>query len=182
MSTRLSQLPEAPGPAEPAKTTKTGLDASETAWLLASGSSAWGRQPTEPTEMVRAISGSVGFAGFAGTPERERDASNPAADLDAMLAHVAMDDGEIEQFVARMRLMVNRGFSEAEAERLAEKLLARDRDGDDRRLCIECSYLGPSGRCLAAALGRLPGVSARSTPVVTVLQRCPAFGLKKGLA
>ena len=80
----------------------------------------------------------------------------------------------------RARFLVS-GQALDDAERLAEMLVIRDRDGDDRRLCLECSYYGSSGRCVAAATGRLPGVSARLEPVATILWRCDAFGLRKGL-
>lgn len=69
----------------------------------------------------------------------------------------------------------------ADADELAERLTLRDRDGDDRRLCLECTWRGDTGRCLAAATGRLQGVDRRLEPVQTVLQRCEGFGLRKGL-
>ena len=69
----------------------------------------------------------------------------------------------------------------ADAELLAERLTLRDRDGDDRRLCLECSWLGDTGRCLAAATGRIPGADRRLEQEQTILQRCDAFGLRKGL-
>lgn len=64
---------------------------------------------------------------------------------------------------------------------LADLLLVRDRQQDDRRLCIECTHLGERGRCLAAAAGRLAGTDRHHEPVQTILQRCPAFRLQKGL-
>ena len=69
----------------------------------------------------------------------------------------------------------------ADAEHLAERLTLRDREGDDRRLCLECTWLSDTGRCLAAATGRLAGVDRRLEPIQTLLQRCNAFGLSKGL-
>lgn len=88
---------------------------------------------------------------------------------------------EGDTFAARLAIFTDKGVNLEDAERLAEKLVIRDREGDDRRLCLECSYYGSSGRCVAAATGRLPGVSARLEPVPTLLQRCDAFGLRKGL-
>jgi len=72
-------------------------------------------------------------------------------------------------------------LGQADGDDLAERLSLRDRDGDDRRCCLECSWLGDTGRCLAAATGRIPGADRRLEPVQTVLQRCLAFGLRKGL-
>jgi hypothetical protein len=90
------------------------------------------------------------------------------------------DDAEIATFTARAERFELLG--RADADDLAERLTLRDRDGDDRRLCLECTWLGDTGRCLAAATGRIPGADRRLEPVQTVLHRCGAFGLRKGLA
>lgn len=90
------------------------------------------------------------------------------------------DDAEIAAFTVRAERFGMLG--RADADDLAEKLTLRDRYGDDRRLCLECTWLGDTGRCLAAATGRLPGADRRLEPVQTILQRCRAFGLRKGLA
>lgn len=89
------------------------------------------------------------------------------------------DDTEIDAFTAREARFTRMG--RADADHLAERLTLRDRDGDDRRLCLECTWLGDTGRCLAAATGRMPGADLRLEPVAIVLQRCDAFGLRKGL-
>ncbi len=91
------------------------------------------------------------------------------------------DDGEIEAFATRVLRFMQRGIGATAADDLAERLTLRDRDGDDRRLCLECTWLGDTGRCLAAASGRIRGADRRLEPVQTALQRCEAFGLKKGL-
>ena len=92
------------------------------------------------------------------------------------------DDAEIAAFTARTERFALLG--RADAEDLAERLTLRDRDGDgdDRRMCLECTWLGDTGRCLAAATGRIPGADRRLEPMQTILQRCGAFGLRKGLA
>ena len=89
------------------------------------------------------------------------------------------DDAEIAAFTARTERFALLG--RADADDLAERLTLRDRDGDDRRLCLGCTWLGDTGRCLAAATGRIPGADRRFEPVQTVLQLCGAFGLRKGL-
>ena len=89
------------------------------------------------------------------------------------------DDAEIAAFTARAERFALLGC--ADADDLAERLTPRDRDGDDRRLCLECTWLGDTGRCLAAATGRLRGADRRLEPVQTILQRCDAFGLRNGL-
>jgi hypothetical protein len=90
------------------------------------------------------------------------------------------DDAEIAAFTVRAERIALLG--RADADDLAERLTLRDREGDDRRLCLECTWLGDTGRCLAAATGRIPGADLRLEPVQTNLQRCEAFGLREGLA
>ena len=89
------------------------------------------------------------------------------------------NDAEITAFTARTERFALLG--RADADDLAERLALRDRDGDDRRLCLERTWLGDTGRCLAAATGRIPGADRRLGPVQTILQRCDAFGLRKSL-
>ena len=90
------------------------------------------------------------------------------------------DDAELAAFTARAERFALLG--RADADDLAERLTVRDRDGDDRRLCLECTWLGDTCRCIAAATGRIPGADRRLEPVLTTLQRYGAFGLRKGLS
>lgn len=100
---------------------------------------------------------------------------------EAYAAHAGgWDDGEIARFTNRMALFARRGFDQQDAEDLAARLALRDRNGDDLRMCVECSHLDERGRCLAAAIGRLRGADRRLEPVPILLQRCEAFGLRKG--
>jgi hypothetical protein len=83
----------------------------------------------------------------------------------------AMNSGEIKAFVARVTLFVRHGFDQSRAEALADKLKTRDREGDDRVVCVECRHLA-SNRCTrpqAASLGPMVEVFRAK------LQRCPAF-------
>ena len=90
------------------------------------------------------------------------------------------NDAEIDTFQRREVRFTRMGRA-ADAEHLAERLTLRDRQLDDRRLCLECSALTEGGRCHLAARGRLPGVSRRLEPVQTILQRCEGFTLAPGL-
>lgn len=90
------------------------------------------------------------------------------------------DDAEIDCYLAREARFTRLGRV-ADAEHLAERLTLRDRQHDDRRLCLECAALADNGRCLVAARGRLPGASRRLEPVPTMLQRCEGFTLAPGL-
>lgn len=86
------------------------------------------------------------------------------------------DDAEIDAFQRREARFIRMGRA-SDAEHLAERLTLRDRQHDDRRLCLECSELGENGRCQAAARGRLAGAHRRLEPVLTILQRCEGFTL-----
>ncbi len=85
----------------------------------------------------------------------------------------AMNSAEIDLFLSRLARFTDKGLSYGDAERMAEKLVIRDREGDDRRLCLECSHLQGSWRCgnhVRAGVGRdLP------FGLVLMLQRCPGL-------
>lgn len=118
------------------------------------------------------------FTGKMPTPAADRPHRLTNDEADRCHAH-CWDDAEIAAFTARTERFALLGRSDADD--LAERLTLRDRDGDGRRLCLECTWLGDTGRCLAAATGRIRGADRRLEPVQTILQRCGAFGLRKGL-
>lgn len=124
--------------------------------------------------------GTACTAFFGKMPTATADRSHRLTNVEADRCHSpCWDEAEIAAFTARTERFALMG--RADADDLAERLTLRDRDGDDRRLCLECTWLGDTGRCLAAATGRVPGADRRLEPVQTVLQRCGAFGLRKGL-
>jgi hypothetical protein len=85
------------------------------------------------------------------------------------------DNAEIEVFTTRVLRFMRLGTAAEVADDLAERLTLRDREQDDRHLCLECANLMASGRCAVAARGQLPGADARMTPTQTVLMRCEQF-------
>lgn len=94
----------------------------------------------------------------------------------------AMNTGEIENFMARLSRFSTKGMTIFDAEVLADKLVTRDREEDDRRFCLECRYLaghGPgSWRC---SNWQAAGIAIRSrdaqlpADLVVKLQRCHGF-------
>ena len=88
---------------------------------------------------------------------------------------------DVTRFTGRQSRLVRWGYGAEEADNIAERLTRRDQEADDRRLCLECADLRDNGRCSAAARGRIRGADRRLEPVVSVLQRCEAFGLRNGL-
>lgn len=77
--------------------------------------------------------------------------------------HIAWSQREMDRFVFRAALFRRRGEPEARAEAVAERLVQRDRDRDDRRLCLECQHLQPAYRC------------DRGASIRDVFQRCDHF-------
>ena len=53
----------------------------------------------------------------------------------------AMTGAEIDTFTARLARFTDKGLSLHDGEALADKLVQRDREADDRRLCLECVHL-----------------------------------------
>lgn len=89
----------------------------------------------------------------------------------------AMNTVEIDTFTARVHLFTERGAATTEAEGLADGLVRRDREADDRRLCLECSHLRRSAGLWRCGQWERAGLAAADVPgdVVNMLQRCSAF-------
>jgi len=141
----------------------------------------------EPTETTKRVS--VVFVGAIPPPIRkiERDpaaANDPATDGDRWCwPHgTAMTGAEIDTFTARLARFTDKGLNLDVAESVADKLVTRDRESDDRALCLECLHLAGqaagSWRCgnwqvAAVAIksrdAQLPGELAFQ------LQRCDGF-------
>lgn len=87
----------------------------------------------------------------------------PYWDADALAGLPAWTDAEIVTFEKRVARSTWLGYPDAKGR--AETLLHRDRDADDRRLCVECSHAGPGWRCAKREGGFM----------LDQLQRCPLF-------
>lgn len=85
----------------------------------------------------------------------------------------AWDDTEIARFVARRDRLVSLGYTELDAEHLAERLTHRDRESDERVNCADCRHCR-TGRC---GNHRYAGVGAPelSRDLMAMLQRCAGF-------
>lgn len=145
--------------------------------------------PTKPTK--------PDFVGFVGTPtghikKTEGDspaANDPTPDPDRWCwpHSEAMNTREIGTFAARLARLTNKGLGLDDAESLADKLVSRDREQDDRRLCLECVHLsGHSVRAWACRNWQRAGVAMRvkdaqlSSALVFQLQRCDGFAETNG--
>lgn len=85
----------------------------------------------------------------------------------------AMSSAELNLFARRVAQFNRLGVPANAAEAIADRLVFRDRQLDDRRVCIECASLR-SGRCLNFRLAGLnvPDVGRESS---MRLQRCGGF-------
>ncbi len=96
------------------------------------------------------------------------------------LAPVAWTDADIARFLDRRARLLRWGWAEAEAEKLADRLVMRDREGgDDRVSCAgDCSHYRP-GRC---GNHRRAGLQApdMGRDLASLLQRCPGFSQREG--
>lgn len=83
------------------------------------------------------------------------------------------NDAEIAAFTTRVVLFMRRGVSATDADDLAERLTLRDRDGDARHMCVECSHYRP-GRC---GNHRRAGLHTADVgrDLMATLQRCSGF-------
>ena len=75
----------------------------------------------------------------------------------------AMTGAEIDTFTARLGRFSDKGLSLDDGEALADKLVVRDREGDDRHLCAECAQCRFGMRCV------------KKLVVLDILQRCDHF-------
>ncbi len=99
------------------------------------------------------------IAGLAGTQVCE-----PDWEVAGSAALPPMSDAEAATFESRVARSILLGYPDAEER--ARRLMFRDREGDDRRLCIECRRGGPGWRC-----------SVNAGFLLEQLQRCPSFVL-----
>lgn len=143
-------------------------------------------QPTKPPEQA----GGLGFVGFVAHPTalpKRIEAREVAANATATPSAVgrdrccwphstAMNGHEIHTFMVRLGSFTDKVVDPTEAERQANKLVARDREGDNRRLCLECAHLGSAGRRRCGNWQRAElGNAALPLDMVFFLHRCHGF-------
>ena len=115
----------------------------------------------------------------------QRQAANdPAPDPDRWCwpHSTAMNTAELDLFAASLARFTDKGVIQIEAESLADKLVMRDRESDDRRLCLECTPLAGYGqsswRCgnwQAAGVATKARDAHLPADLVRQLQRCDGF-------
>ncbi len=93
---------------------------------------------------------------------------------------VEMNSGEIDLFLVRLEAFIAKGLNEPKAEELADRLVRRDRELDDRRTCFECGHLKGFShlRCGNWKVARISSTeegALRSKGDSMALQRCDGF-------
>jgi hypothetical protein len=90
-----------------------------------------------------------------------------------------VSDRQVKRHQFRVALFTRRNVEPDRAWLLADQLLQRDADLDERRIGLECKHLQRTGHCFAAQQGLLPDVPRSSAQhyqcLREQLQRCPAF-------
>jgi hypothetical protein len=90
----------------------------------------------------------------------------------------AMNSVEVDIFISRLIRFTDMGLGLVPAEQLADRLVIRDRDSDDRTICFECSNLRVGWRCGNWARA---GVAIRAIDAnlpfefMSLMQRCDGF-------
>lgn len=110
-------------------------------------------------------------------------ANDLALDLDrwAWPVSTAMNGAEIDTFTARLSGFTDKGVTPTDGEALADKLVTRDRETDDRRLCLECVHLAGHAGSWGCRAWKRAGVAVKardaglSSDLVQILQRCDGF-------
>lgn len=87
----------------------------------------------------------------------------------------AMNTAEIDRLISRAAQFTNRGLAADDAETMADKLVFRDRDGDDRRVCLECAHLQGLARWRCGNAERAGVGVDLPRELAVMLQRCPGF-------
>lgn len=94
----------------------------------------------------------------------------------------AMNRQEIEIFKVRLTRFTDKGMPLAQVEKAADRLVIRDRENDDRALCLECTHLQGKGRWRCENWRAAEVAQERLAPdLITMLQRCPGLRLSAGV-
>ena len=132
-------------------------------------------QPPKPTKLThKCFDG--GLEGFEGSRYEQSELStisNVHSDNWCWPNSPAMNSGEIGVFYKRLECF----FGHKDAERLAEMLLTRDREGGDLVMCIECKHLqGLTCRnWKRAGVIQKAEVASLAPNFTVLLQRCDGF-------
>lgn len=127
-------------------------------------------------QVSRAASNEAEHAAGVGVSAKSLDGPDP--DRWCWPHSAAMNTAEIETFNARSDRFTKFGLSQEDANQWAEIAAQRDREGDDRRYCLECAHLRPGRQCgnwRAAGVAIWANESQLPSELVLKLQRCGGY-------
>lgn len=182
---RLKKTAVGPGtyPAKPTKPGFGGFGGTPPALSQKSGGDA--KAANDPTQLQDF--GPEAFEERAAIIEFDGDMSRTEAEALAGMAldpdrhcwpnTLAMNTVEIDTFTVRVHLFNRHGLDVTQAESLADALVGRDRQADERRLCLECSHLRCGAGLWQCNQSKRAGLAVADVPgeVVKLLQRCSGF-------
>jgi hypothetical protein len=91
----------------------------------------------------------------------------------------AMNSVEIDTFIVRLSIFADKGLSLGDREALADRLVFRDRESDDRRACLECIHLTGRAKNQACSNWEAAAGKTKDSPLsneyVRKLQLCNGF-------
>ena len=140
----------------------------------------------EATETTKTVS--VVFVGSILAPMQKTGGDSPAANDPAIQVQAPTGDStpaltgrDADTFTERLVCFTTKGLSQTDGEALADKLAMRDRESDDRRLCLECTHLAGYAGMWGCRNGQRAGVAIKAWDarlpgdLVRLLQRCDGF-------
>jgi hypothetical protein len=126
-------------------------------------------------------------SGMVSTKVSTETAGMPDPDRWCWPHSTAMNTAEIDTFTARLARFTDKGLGLDDAEKLADQLMQRDRETDDRRLCLECQHCaGYTVGAMRCGNWQWAGIALRasdaqlSAELVIQLQRCDGFTAAQG--
>ena len=139
-------------------------------------------EATKTTETLFVVSVALTVAPFPKKEDATDSLPGDVPDSHCWPHSTAMNGAEIDLFTARLHRFTDKGLTRTDGEAMADKLVLRDRDQDDQRICLECRHIAGHGagswRC---GNWQAAGVAIRSrdaqlpADLVVQLQRCHGF-------
>lgn len=109
-------------------------------------------------------------------PNPTTTAQGPTSDSWCWPNSTAANDRELDRMQARLIQFDRRGLAGDGADRLVDLLLTRDREGDERRSCLECRHCsGRLGALRCANHRAAHGLREMCSDFAVMLRRCAGF-------
>ena len=120
----------------------------------------------------------VSVVSVGSSPVHSQNSGGDATESLATHAEPANDSASpADIFTARLALFTGRGLNADAADDLAQRLMRRDLEQDDRRVCLECRHMSGDVERRRCGQWRKLWIGDASMPadLVETLQRCAGF-------